>query len=299
MPDVVLGETDEAYARVFDAMYSARAASGIVRNLYAQAMGDLYPWDVDPAGSADWPLMGSMVGALRMHPNQQLVDLGCGSGGVGLWLARALGVAMTGIDISALALRLAADRAPAFQIPDTRAEFAVGLRTATGLPDQYAHGLVCVDALGKRVQRPAVLAEIRRVLKPGGRAVLTSSRSRTVRAPTWQEDAAQAGLVLEAGYERPHEPQMWSRLYGLWIRHEAELRRELGDEQTDSMLHEARAHAPMLGNRQALVVTLRRPLNDASPAARRDPACPVVLPSTEPDRGGRRSPLFLPMPDVR
>jgi SAM-dependent methyltransferase len=172
------------------------------------------------------------------------------------------------------------------------------VRDGTGLPDQYAHSLVCVDALGKRVHRPAVLAEIRRVLRPGGRAVLTSSRSRTVQAPTWQEDAAHAGLILEAGYERPHEPQMWSSLYALWIQHEDELRQELGDEQADSMLYEARAHAPKLGDRQALVVTLRRP-HDALPAARRDPACPVVSPSTGPDRGGQRSLSSSPMPDAR
>ncbi|WP_405557779.1 class I SAM-dependent methyltransferase [Streptomyces canus] len=272
MPDAALTEADEAYARVYDAMHSARASSSIVRELYAKAMGDAYPWDIDPASSADWPLMGTMVGALRMHPEQQLVDLGCGTGGVGLWLARALGVSVTGVDISALAVRLAADRGLAFQLPAQRAKFVVGSRTATGLPDQYAHGLVCVDALGKRADRPAVLGEVRRVLKPGGRAVLTSSRSRTPQPPSWPEDAARAGLILEAGHERPHEPQIWRRLYELWNQHEAELRRELGDEQAESMLFEARAHAPKLENRQALVVTLRRPENTSPPATRRAPA---------------------------
>nr|WP_237518583.1 class I SAM-dependent methyltransferase [Streptomyces sp. SID5910] len=235
-------------------------------------MGDAYPWDVDPASSADWPLLGMMVGALRMHPDQQLIDLGCGTGGVGLWLARALGVAVTGVDVSALAVRLAADRASAFQLPADRASFVVGSRTGTGLPDQYADALVCVDALGKRVDRPAVLGEIRRVLKPGGRAVVTSSRSRTPQPPSWPEDAARAGLILEAGHERPHEPQMWSRLYRLWNQHEDELRGQLGDEQADSMLYEARIHEPRLGNRQALVVTLRRPRNDVPRAARSTPA---------------------------
>lgn len=272
MPDATLTETDEAYAKVYDAMHSARASSPIVRQLYAQAMGDAYPWDVDPASSADWPLLGTMVGALRMHPEQKLVDLGCGTGGVGLWLARALGVSVLGVDIAALAVKLAADRALAFQLTPERARFGVGSRTATGLPDEYAHGLVCVDALGKRVDRPAVLAEIRRILKPGGRAVLTSNRSRAAQPPSWPEDASRAGLILEAGHERPHEPQMWRRLYELWNRHEDELRKQLGDEQADSMLYEARVHAPKLENRQALVVTLRRPDNASPPAQRSAPA---------------------------
>ncbi|MFF0092639.1 class I SAM-dependent methyltransferase [Streptomyces canus] len=272
MPEAALTEADEAYAKVYDAMHSARASSPIVRQLYAQAMGDAYPWDVDPASSADWPLLGAMVGALCMHPGQRLVDLGCGTGGVGLWLARALGVCVTGVDIAALGVRLAADRALAFQLPADRARFVVGSRTATGLPDEYADGLVCVDALGKRADRPVVLGEIRRVLKPGARAVVTSSRSRTAQPPSWPEDAAGAGLLLEAGHERPHEPHMWRRLYELWNQHEDELRKQLGDEQADSMLYEARIHGPKLQNRQALVVTLRRPENDPPQPARRAPA---------------------------
>lgn len=117
-----------------------------------------------------------------------------------------------------------------------------------------------------------MLGEIRRVPKPGGRAVVTSSRARTGQPSAWPEDAARTGLILEAGTERPHEPQMWRRLYELWNQHKDELRKQLGDEQTDSMLHEARIHAPKLENRQALVVTLRRPPNDPPRAARNVPA---------------------------
>ncbi|MFJ3496806.1 class I SAM-dependent methyltransferase [Streptomyces sp. NPDC086091] len=289
MPEVSLTAQDVACAKVYDAMHSARASSPIVRQLYARAMGDAYPWDVDPASSADWPLIGSLVGAVCMQPGQRLIDLGCGTGGVGLWLARALGVSVTGVDISPLALRLAADRASAFQIPHGRATFVTGSRTSTGLPDRYAHGLVCVDALGPRADRPVVLAEIRRVLRPGARAVLTSNRSRAAQLPQWSEDAARAGLLLEACHERPHEPPMWRRLYALWVQHEGELREQLGDEQAESMLHEARLHAPKLEHRLALVVTLRRPSNDPPPLPRRAAAWPVESPSTEPGPGGPRS----------
>jgi ubiquinone/menaquinone biosynthesis C-methylase UbiE len=201
-----------------------------------------------------------MVANLRMQPGQQLVDLACGTGGAGLWLARALAVYVTGVDVSVKAVSLATGRVPEFSLPADRARFAVGSLVRTGLPDQYADGLLCVDALGFERDRRAVLQEIRRVLKPGARAVVTSGRARTNPVmPPWKEQSEAVGLILDAEEERPHEPQMWQRLYALWIEHEAELRAQLGDAQAESMLTEARTRGPKLPGRLALAVTLRRP----------------------------------------
>ncbi|EST17988.1 class I SAM-dependent methyltransferase [Streptomyces roseochromogenus] len=252
-------EREQRLAAVYDKLHEARGTATIVSDLYAQAMGDTYPYEVEAAGAVDWPLLGTMVGTLRLAPGHQLVDLGCGTGGVGLWLARALAVHLTGVDISATAVRRATGRVPEF-LPAGRARFLVGSLRATGLPDRHAHGLVCVDALGFEPDRTAVLKEIHRVLRPGGRAVVTSARRRTNPVlPPWPEQAVAAGLACEGEQERLHEPQLWQRLYRLWIEHETDLRKQLGDEQAESMLLEARTRGLMLDDRCALAVTLRRP----------------------------------------
>ncbi|GAX58710.1 hypothetical protein [Streptomyces olivochromogenes] len=56
--------------------------------------------------------------------------------------------------------------------------------------------------------------------------------------------------------ERPDEPALWRRFYRLWQPYEAELRRELGDDQA---AREAELVLPRLATREALAVTLRRP----------------------------------------
>ncbi|XER99872.1 hypothetical protein HEP87_57010 [Streptomyces sp. S1D4-11] len=56
--------------------------------------------------------------------------------------------------------------------------------------------------------------------------------------------------------ERPDEPAMWRCFYRLWQPHEAELRREFGDDQA---AREAGLVLPRLATREALAVTLRRP----------------------------------------
>ncbi|MFB0631641.1 hypothetical protein [Streptomyces sp. AB3(2024)] len=59
---------------------------------------------------------------------------------------------------------------------------------------------------------------------------------------------------------------MWERLYRLWIAHADDLRRELGDIQTQRMLSEANQVLPRLEGRRAVLLTLRRRA-DAAPAA--------------------------------
>ncbi|WJV51660.1 class I SAM-dependent methyltransferase [Streptomyces flavofungini] len=244
----------------YDAVHTARAATRLVDSLYAQAMGDAYPVEVAPTSSCDWPLLGTLTGTLRMGPGKVLADLGCGTGGVGLWLARALAVRLIGIDISPAAVRLATARAPAF-VPQGQAEFRTGTLTATGLPDRHVDTVICIDALSRTGERPTALRELHRILRPGGRAVITRSVHRETRGPlTVQEEAA--GFAVERVDVRPAEPHMWGRLYGLWLSHENELRDEVGDRETERMLAEARRQLPRLPGRSALVLTLRRPADE-------------------------------------
>ncbi|WP_330301700.1 MULTISPECIES: class I SAM-dependent methyltransferase [unclassified Streptomyces] len=165
-------DREREQAAHYDEFHAARAASPLVSRLYAQAMGDAYPAEVAPNSSCDWTLLGAMVARLQLRPGQVLADIGCGTGGVGLWLARALNVQLVGIDISTTAVRLATERQGNF-VPVDRARFNVGSLEATGLPDGHVHGLVCVDALFNASDRVAALTEFHRVLAAGGRAVMT------------------------------------------------------------------------------------------------------------------------------
>lgn len=252
----ILSATELDLQSRFDAFHVARASSSLVAELYAAAMGDAYPREVAPFSSCDVGVLGAMVARLRLAPGQVLADVGCGTGGVGLWLARALAVSLVGVDISAAAVAVASRRRAAFAVAD-RAVFRTGTLEATGLPDGQAHGLVCVDALGFAADRDAALRELRRVLRPGGRAVLTRALSR--RSSNWAERIGWAGFEVEHVDERPGEPGIWRRLYELWITHEGDLRRELGDAQAASMLAEAARILPTLDSRRAVLLTLRRP----------------------------------------
>jgi SAM-dependent methyltransferase len=114
---------------------------------------------------------------LELGPDTVLLDLACGRGGYGLWLARETGCRLVGVDFSSVAVEDATRRVAAFGL-DGRAEFRVGELQATGLATESVDAVLCVDAIQFAADTTAAAAEIRRVLRPGGRAVLTTWQGR-------------------------------------------------------------------------------------------------------------------------
>lgn len=252
MAEQVLSPTEQQMGAAYDALYAARASTPLVAGLYALAMGEGYPHEVNPSSSCDWPLLATLVRELRLRPGQQLVDLGCGTGGAGLWLSRALAANLIGIDVSPIAVRLAGARADHF-VPRGQAAFRVGTFASTGLTDASADGVMCVESLAFAPDTKAAMDEIRRILRPRARAVVTFTGWGPLRG-RWRYE----GVELEAEEDRPGVARMYERLYALWVEHEAELRKHLGEEQAQSMLAEARRRAPDMHERHFSVVTFRR-----------------------------------------
>lgn len=79
----------------FDQAFSAAAASAGIRRVWELAAPDLPP-EVEPFSFVSADLLRHVAQALHLSPGQTLVDLGCGRGGPGLWLAREADVSLVG-----------------------------------------------------------------------------------------------------------------------------------------------------------------------------------------------------------
>jgi SAM-dependent methyltransferase len=248
----------------YDLFHETFDVQGLHRRLRAEAWGDEFPEEVDPSSSCTWSVLGEMVGRLRLRPGALLVDLGCGRGGTGLWLARAFDARLIGVDFSPRALAIASRRAADF-VPAGRAEFRRGGFERTGLPAACADGVVSMDGIPFAADWPAALAELHRILRPGARAVFTAVRplpghpAYDAAAPGWPELMSRAGLELEAEIARPEEPGLWQRLYAGLTEHEEQVRAELGPAGAAILYDEVQSADPTIHLRAASLYAARVP----------------------------------------
>jgi SAM-dependent methyltransferase len=166
------------------------------------------------------------------------------------------------VDFSAVAVQQATDRAALFGLAD-RARFVVGDLAGTGLVDGAADAVVSVDALHFAADPTAASREARRLLRPGGRLVLTNWQARSPvdsRLPSrmrigWAETLGSAGFAEVRVEARPAWHGLFTRVFQVAL--------ELGDPGDDDGLallqDEARQMLPQAQLVDRVVATATRP----------------------------------------
>jgi SAM-dependent methyltransferase len=155
-------------AEYFDHWYAEMAGSPVKDEIQQRHLG--LPPHLLSSSLLGWEGIAEVVTALRLPGGGTLVDLACGRGGYGLEIAGRAGARLAGVDFSAGAVRQASEHA---RRRGAAAEFWVGDLAATGLDDGCADGVLCVDAIQFAPEPGDAYREIRRILAPGGRVVLT------------------------------------------------------------------------------------------------------------------------------
>jgi ubiquinone/menaquinone biosynthesis C-methylase UbiE len=244
----------------FDQAFSASASPGI-RRVWELAEPGL-PTELEPFSFVSAGLLRHVLQAADLGPGQTLADLGCGRGGPGLWLAREAGASLVGVDFSPVAVEQAAHRAALFGLAG-RARFAVGDLARTGLPDSAADAATSIDAFHFAADPAAAAAEARRILRAGGRLVLTNWQPKVpgdsrlpVRGridwPPLLRGAGFTGVEMEA---RPEWHETYTRVYLVAL--------DLGDPGDDALLaglqDEARQRLPLAGLQDRVVVVATAP----------------------------------------
>jgi ubiquinone/menaquinone biosynthesis C-methylase UbiE len=204
----VSGAQPHNLADRFNDRLAARLRSRTWERVYRTAFGEEYPDETDSNGYYSRTTLRRLSMALKLAPGRTLVDLGCGHGGPGLWVARQTGANLIGIDLSAIGVALARERADRLGLGN-RARFRVGNLEATELPAASCDAVLSLDVLLFVPDKAAAAREIARILRPGGTLGFTtweqpgySERLGAEQVADYRPLLQAAGFAMEI-YEEP------------------------------------------------------------------------------------------------
>src|SRR5215204_7440596 len=149
-----------------------------LRAYLKEASANVRAFDFPSAGTYDALVAAVLEGfyarvtgeVAAAYPRGKLLEIGSGPGRLAVRLAReAPGMTLTGVDISDAMVERAARRAAGAGLSE-RVRFKVGDVAALPLPDGEFDGVVSTLSLHHWPEPTHGLAEIHRVLKPGGEA---------------------------------------------------------------------------------------------------------------------------------
>ncbi len=241
--------TQDVVASGYDAVYDAMPRSDTLRRIWREhALGPGYPQGFEHISFLTLDEMRHMAAALRLERSAHLVDLACGAGGPGLWIAREAGARLTGIDLSAVAVAKATERAEALGLSES-ARFAIGSFAETGLDDASADAAMSVDALQYAPDKAAAFREVARILRPGGRLAFTAfelDAARVAGVPVLAVDpvADYSAALFSAGFDVDlyEETDGWrdhlTGAYGAINAARETLIEEMGERAANSLLVE-------------------------------------------------------------
>jgi ubiquinone/menaquinone biosynthesis C-methylase UbiE len=170
----VQGSAIDVVVEGYDAVYAAISQSAVFSWIWRKhVLGDDYPMDFAHISFLTLIELQEMRQRLALSQGARFVDLACGAGGPGLWIAKVMDATLVGVDPSTIGLTHARVRADNVGIAN-KARFTQGTFAMTGLADAAADGAMSVDALQYAPDKRAGLQEAARILRPGGRLVFTA-----------------------------------------------------------------------------------------------------------------------------
>lgn len=130
------------------------------------------PGDVSGLDAASARMTDEHLDRLDVQPGMTVLDLGCGTGAPGVRLARWCDADITGVSVSVGDIALATARAEAEGV-SRRITFRQADAARLPFADGTFDRVLAIESLAHVADRGQVLSEIARVLRPGGRVVLS------------------------------------------------------------------------------------------------------------------------------
>jgi tocopherol O-methyltransferase len=167
-------------------------------------------WYVDTASHEDSLINHSKLVAekLNIQPGNRVLDAGCGTGGTSRYIAENYDVSVEGILLSPSLLEKARELS-ARSLRGNRISFFIKDYTDTGYEDESFDRIFAIESQCHAVAKEKFIAEAHRILKPGGRLVVSDfflyrepgNEEERQYLQEWCDGWAMPPLVIHSEYE--------------------------------------------------------------------------------------------------
>jgi SAM-dependent methyltransferase len=143
--------------------------------VYQQVRIETYGEDLGQTSWVNTEESREIPSLLELQPNSSVLEVGCGSGGYALYLARKVGCKVVGLDVNARGVQNANQLAVATGL-EARVNFELG-DASKNFPhdDKTFNAVFSNDVLCHLPGRDKVLCEMFRILTPGGRMLFSDA----------------------------------------------------------------------------------------------------------------------------
>lgn len=141
--------------------------------LYAEIRREAFGEDI---GQQSWITADEQDGficRLNLGPGKTLLDIASGAGGPALRIAATTGCSVVGIDVHDQAIATARALAAERGLSQTARFECANAEQPLPFPNDRFDAITCIDAINHLPDRPRVIGECARLLKPGGRVLFT------------------------------------------------------------------------------------------------------------------------------
>lgn len=157
----------------YDTLYRELSRSPTLRDIWRRhVLGDDYPAGFEHLSFLTFSELRRVAIAVGLRRGGRLLDLGCGTGGPGLWVAREASARLIGVDAALSGIVHARTRAQEHRLSATT-HFATGTFEQLPMMANSVDAVMSVDALQYARNKETTLRNVALTLRPGGRFVFT------------------------------------------------------------------------------------------------------------------------------
>lgn len=228
------------------------------RNIFREVYGEDYPEEANPDSFVTLTDLQSIAKNLNVGAGKTIIDLGCGRGGPGLWIARETGANYVGIDLSENAIKQANQHLMDFKIENI-SKFQVGDMYSLNFPENSFDGALSIDVISFIPDPLAAIKEAARVLRKKAYFVFTTwENKRSQIINDYRSYLQDAGFSVVSYDETPDWKHRQQEVYQKTLELKKVLIKDMGRDGAFAWIMEAKKYLPMLNDlRRILAVAMK------------------------------------------